>query len=482
MTTRTRIDPRAPAPWLPAALAGAVGAVALALLLSRVSASQLALAGFALAVVGSFVVVAWRADPAVTFTGALLLAPLSGNWQGLGVPGILSLNRILLAIAVVAVLLRARPSLGRPSLRMQPAHWLMLAVATYAVGSALISGTLLSNETVAGLGERLGILPFLAFFAAPAVFHTQHARRILLIALVGFGAYLGLTALFETVGLRALVFPRYINDPGFGILPDRARGPFVEPAQNGLAMFTCAGACVIALGQWRSSRARLFAGSVGLLCMIGVLFTLTRAAWLGATAGTVIVLVVVPQLRRFALPLGAATVISVTVAFFTVPGFADQARSRESTQGTVYDRYALNRAALNMLEARPLVGFGWGTYLRHNREYLQQGEGYPLPDNIEYQPVHNLYLGFAAEIGLIGTTLWVVAMLLAVGGTVLRRGPPALLPWRWLLLGVATFYLAISNFEPTTTFSTLLLLLLAGVASAGPRSWGLQRPLPPPQA
>lgn len=455
----------------PALVLTGIGMVVLAGLASRFGVRAVALLVVYGAVAASAVWVLWRMEPVASFTAALLLSPFSGNWEAVGIPGVLSPNRIVLAMAVAAVLLRAPPSRFRPTLKVQPVHYVLLAASVYAVTSAVVSETLDSTASVAGLLERFGLLPFLAFFAAPAVFRTQRERDILLVALVAFGAYLGLTALFETVGPRALVFPSYINDDSIGILPDRARGPYLEPAQMALGMFTCAAACVIAMGRWRSTLHRLLAAGVALLCLTGILFTLTRAAWLGGIIATVVMLFVVPGLRRWAVPAVAATLLLVVASLAVIPGFQQKANDRRSNEGTIYDRYALNQAAVNMLEARPLFGFGWDTYFDHNRDYLQIGENFPLPRNIENVPVHNLYLGFAAELGLVGTSLWLIAFLLAIGGALLRKTAPEVDPWRWLLLAVTVFYLTISNFQPTTTPSTILIFFLAGMVNGGSPRW-----------
>lgn len=447
-----------------------------AALASRFTVATVGVLAVELLFAASVVFLLWRTQPVVAFTLALLLAPLSGNWDGVGLPGILSPNRIVLAVAVVAVVMRAPPSRLRPRFRMHLMHVAMLGAGLYVVISAAASGTLLNTASSAGLVERFGLLPFAACVVAPAVYRTQRDRSILVVALVGLGLYLGLTALFETVGLRSLVFPSYINNPDFGILYDRARGPFVEPAQNALAMFTCAGAALIAFGTWRGKAVRALAVVVVLLCTAGILFTLTRAAWLAAISGIAVTLVVAPRLRPYAAPLAASAAILVAVSLAAIPGFSQRASDRRSTETTVYDRYALNRAALNMIEAHPMFGFGWGTYFDNNVDYLQQGDEYPLPTNIENVPTHNLYLGFGAELGLVGTSLWLLAALLAVGGAIVRKGVAEIQPWRWLLLAVAVFYLGISSFEPTTAFSTFLIFFLAGVVNGGSPGWAFERP------
>ena len=49
------------------------------------------------------------------------------------------------------------------------------------------------------------------------IYTTERKRQMLLTALVVLGAYLGLTALFEMAGPHALVWPKYIMDPNYGI-------------------------------------------------------------------------------------------------------------------------------------------------------------------------------------------------------------------------------------------------------------------------
>jgi hypothetical protein len=48
------------------------------------------------------------------------------------------------------------------------------------------------------------------------------------------GVYLGLTAIAEKKGWRALVFPRYIMDPAYEESLGRGRGPLLNPIGNGL--------------------------------------------------------------------------------------------------------------------------------------------------------------------------------------------------------------------------------------------------------
>ena len=95
----------------------------------------------------------------------------------------------------------------------------------------------------------------------------------------GSARYLGLTAFFEIVGPHQLVFPHFILNTGWGT--ERAQGPFIEPSVNGLALYMCAVSSVMALGDLEGQKP-IGAGTTLFLCVLGLLFTLTRSAWVAA--------------------------------------------------------------------------------------------------------------------------------------------------------------------------------------------------------
>ncbi len=72
------------------------------------------------------------------------------------------------------------------------------------------------------------------------IYSTPGRRRWLLGALVVLGAYLGLTVLFEMAGPHALVWPKYILNPNYGIHGGRGRGPFADAVANGFGLYVCA--------------------------------------------------------------------------------------------------------------------------------------------------------------------------------------------------------------------------------------------------
>jgi O-antigen ligase len=81
--------------------------------------------------------------------------------------------------------------------------------------------------------------------------------------------------------------------------------------------------------------------------------------------------------------------------------------------------------------------------------------------------VHNVFLSHGAELGIVGSVLWLCGLLGAVGGAILRRGPPELFAWRLGLVAVFVAFLVVAMLGPLSyPFPNLLLWIWAGVAGA----------------
>jgi putative inorganic carbon (HCO3(-)) transporter len=454
----------------PSAASAATAAVALlALAAAPASAVDGAVGAFplvaGLTVAGLCAYLAWTVEPAYTLSAAILLTPFAGNWPELGIPGPLSPDRILFLGGIAAVLLRAPPMRDRPRLRIGLEHWLLGLALLYAVVSAALVGSIDDRAAVLRIVDAYGLIPFGTFLAAPIAFRTPEQRRVLLAALVGLGAYLGVTVLFETIKLTALVFPSYITDPTYGLHAGRGRGPFVDAVANGMALFICAAACGIAIATWTQTRWRVTAGAIGVLCLVGTVMTLERSVWIAVVVGFLAATLASRGLRRRFVPIVLVVAVVGASAVALIPELANRVDTRANEQGTVWDRQNLARAAVNMIEARPLLGFGWDGFTENSRGYFEQAADYPLTATT--LNVHNIPLTYAVDLGLIGLTLWALGVLLGVGRALATRGPPDLDPWRVALLAVAMAFVVISNAIPPTSWPNRSLWLFAGVAFSG---------------
>jgi putative inorganic carbon (HCO3(-)) transporter len=412
----------------------------------------------------ALVFVALAARPAWTLSIGLALSVFNTHWGNMGIP--FSIDRVFLVAGILSVLARQIHAGGWRRLRTEPIHWLLAATALYAVVSTVLAGTLDDPTAQSGLLGRLGLIPFALFFAAPFAFREERDRRVLLGTLVALGAYLGITALLETTGPSWLIVPQYITDPNVGIHFDRARGPLVEASGDGLVMFACLIACVMALGIWRSRRWRQVAIAVAALCALGILFTVTRSVWLGAGIGALAAMLATPRTRRLLVPTAAIAALLVVGAFATIPGLSGKADSRANSQSPLWDRKNSDAAAGRMIDARPLFGFGWGRFGQDSANYYVQNPNYPLSGVAD---VHNVFLSNAVELGLLGGLLWLVALLAGVGGSILKRGPPELRPWKIGLLALFASWLVIANTTPMSlALPSLLLWAWAGIARGRP--------------
>lgn len=406
-------------------------------------------------------VLATRVAPAHILCAGVALGMFSGNWPLLGMP--FGVDRIVVLAGVLAAFAE---SLRDPEVRLvcRPVHLGLAAATGVALVSALWAGTAGSTVALYALMDRYGVVPFLAFFVAPYAFREARHRTALLATLVGMGGYLGLTAVLEKLGPRALVVPRYILDPTVGLHAERARGPFLEAAANGAVLVMCAAACLVAVTSW-SGRPRTLAGVALALCVAGVGLTLTRSAWLALVLATAVTLLSQRRLWRYLLPAAGVGVLAAAL-LLTLPGLSDSTRARAEDQSPVWDRANLVTASVNIIRERPLTGVGWSRYSEASPDYFRQAPDYPQQG--EGLVVHNVPLLYVSELGVPGFLLWLAVAVVALGRPLFpRRGPPWVDDWRTLHAGVLVAWVTVGMFAPLSqALPNLLVFLVAGVLAS----------------
>jgi putative inorganic carbon (HCO3(-)) transporter len=412
----------------------------------------------------------WELPPVVTMCAALVLTTFSGAWQQIGLGG-LPFDRLLIVIVLLQFLLRAPGVEHTPRPQFRNVHLLMCLTIMYVLGSAVAAGTLTTETGFLTLFDQFGVVPFVMFLLAPAIFAGQRERNLLIATLVGLGAYLGCTAIFESLGPHILVFPRYILTDVSG---ERAGGPFQSSVAEGFATFACAVAAAIAFTQWHGWRRRYLAATIAGVCIFGCFLTLERGVWIAAIVATIITALatrtgrhwLIPGILGCAVVVGGALVVSSTLAHKTSVRVEDQL--------SVWDRENQTSAGLRMVAAKPLFGFGWDRYESDSLEYFRQAATYPMDGYslVTYEsigpllPLHDTYLAYAVELGLVGALLWLTSLSWGIGEAAFRRGPAALRSWKLGLIAIVVFYLVVGLFNPyqTAPFIVLMLWVWAGVA------------------
>jgi O-antigen ligase len=429
--------------------------------------------------VGAGVLVLWRlweAPPAVTVCAAIALRVFSGAWSELGLGGV-PLDRLLILLALAEVFLHSPGAARLPALRLRNVHLLMIAMVLYLLVSAAVAGTVTSAFSVQAVVDEFGIAPYLGFLIAPAVFAGERERGWLLATLVGLGLYLGVTAVFEALGPHSLVFPSYIAGIDAADPSGRVNGPFQGSVAEGCAAFACAVAAVMAFQRWRGLNRRYLAVAAGGLCLFACFATLERGVWIATVVAALITALSSRQTRRWILPGVAIGAVLIGGLLIGSSALSSKATSRVNDHRSIWDRKNQTAAGLRMIEARPLLGFGVDRYKSDSLDYFRQAEDYPMTGRVAgeligepetVQPLHNLYLSYGVELGLLGGLLWLATLLCGVEVAIFSAGPPALLPWKRGLLAIASFFLIVTFVNPQQPpFTALLLWTWAGVALAG---------------
>jgi putative inorganic carbon (hco3(-)) transporter len=426
----------------------------------------------------------WSLPPAIPMCAAIALTIFSGAWQQIGLGG-LPLDRLFLVIVLLQFVLRAPGVAHVPRPQLRGVHLLLAITVLYALGSAVAAGTLGSETGVLSLVDLLGIAPYAMFLLAPAIFAGERERNMLLMTLVGVGLYLGLTAIFESLGPHALVFPKYIVHADASLQGERAGGPFQSSLAEGFSTFACAVAAAVAFTQWRGEARRRVAAVAGGVCVFGAFLTLERGVWIAAILATMLTALATRYGRRMLAPGLLVCAVVIGGALLISPALAHRTSARANSQISIWDRQNQTYAGLRMLAARPLFGFGWERYRSDSLPYFREAADYPMygytPSNTvqgeKPLPLHDTYLAYAVELGLLGTLLWLASLLWAAGGAILSPGPRELAPWKLGQIAITAFFLVVAVFNPyQEPFPVLLLWVWAGVARGSePLSAQLER-------
>ena len=354
------------------------------------------------------VMVCLAKDPVRLVVGAAIVtAPWDLNMTFGGVR--LAPVTVLLALAVFLALPTSRDRIPRASVT---ASVVVLALALLLPALAIGREqphyiTWITSTLVAG-------------WLAIRIAQQPGGMRFLLSMLVVAAAVQGLAAIYEyfhhaNLNLYSSEVDQTVSQSYFfnfgrefrpsGTLPDP------DTLGNMLAL-----ACPLALmlTMSASSRlARLTWSACALLITIALTLTFSRASWIGAAAGVIIVMIALPTSLRLRAAVGILALLAATVVIGLSLGGSDlrerfasiqnpTARIYRTAQGDE-DREQIWSAALEIASAHPIVGTGLGRLEEHLSEHLAEA-----PEGLHAQSV---YFQFLAESGALG----LLALLLLVG-------------------------------------------------------------------
>lgn len=327
--------------------------------------------------------------------------------------------------------------------------------------------------------------PAFLFFIARAANESTRSCYLFLAGLSALGGYLALTAMAETTGLWALVFPRYIANPELGLHFGRARGPALNSVSLGIHLTVCLWAIWLLLPKAPRWAKALLAAALPAM-VVAIFLTYTRSVWLGLIASGVAMLAMQTP-RRY-----RSTVLTATLGLAVLLGpllaakvlFLEREDSGNVSRHSVQQRTAFAYISWNMFCDHPLLGVGFGRFYDQKLPYLSdRSQSFEL-ESIRGLHHHNTLLSLLTETGMIGMFAYLGLLYgLLRACWRLANSPEATdAAQRLGMLSVAT----IMAYLPSAVFHDLslvhndqwLLFLTAGAAVSCERRLGLRKGLP----
>lgn len=261
---------------------------------------------------------------------------------------------------------------------------------------------------------RMFGLPFTIFLvlliASPSLREIRSFSAVMLI----LGAYMAIVSILERLGMYSIIIPPWIGNPNLNgtIGTGRSGGPLLQSEFNGFALGLIY--CII-LGMTYVDRSRyaLLKYAMCLLCVIGIFFTYTRAAWAAAALASFFLfarpssVVGSSGIKRFAF-----FAIPILLASFLILFPSKEGRERAGDIGTIHYRINLWAAGLSMAAQKPFFGHGIGQFERSVSDYQVSTNLAPemiIPE--QGTGTHNVFLNVLIEQGVLGLMLYLSIIL-----------------------------------------------------------------------
>lgn len=301
------------------------------------------------------------------------------------------------------------------------------------------------------------------FFALTNSIRTMGALRLCIQALVLAGTVVGFFVAYQQhhgdfyatyFGLAQVSAPYDITSSESSVLADdvtggsfRAAGMIGEPNFFAMVMTALTPWAAYLVVTARTRLGRLAWTGATLLVSYSVFVSYSRGALIAA--GVVLVVMsargVLP--RRALLYLGAAGV----VAILTIPTLAERlATLGDVVGGPGGDASASGRisevgAAWDVFATHPLLGVGPGQFPLYYQRYVALTGG-SIHSGEGARNAHNIVLGIAADVGLVGLAAFACLVAAVVAGLVRVRRHPGLRGVATAALVSISFYLGCSAF------------------------------------
>ena len=181
----------------------------------------------------------------------------------------------------------------------------------------------------------------------------------------------------------------------------RAYGSFGSPNSLGIYLAVLFVLGLVLYLKTESARTKIIISVGQLFILSGLILSFSRGAWLAAVVGVLSLLVIIfDKQKQFLLPLGKQIIFSFAVIIFWLVIFYPVFTARFNLSNrlevkSIAERKSQYAEALTFIKSNPIFGVGPGAYTH------ALSKKYPSLQSWQYQPVHNIYLLFLVEFGLV---------------------------------------------------------------------------------
>jgi O-antigen ligase len=368
-----------------------------------------------------------------------------------------TLATVLVAAGMGAMILQRRPlARSAPVAAWGALLLVILAASIFGVGGL--------TSWIGYPGRYLGVIAWITFFGAFALgasLRDPRDRARVVNAAAAGSILVSAYALLQAAGVDFIQWAQNVD-------VSRTRSTLGSATFLGayLAMIVpIAGR--LALSRSEPVRIRAIHTGAAVLGSIALLTTQTRAAWLGAVAGILLVLVLeLPRLR--ANPARSAAVVGVglvvVLLFATVSPAASRIRSIvDPSLGTGRGRLLQWDRTLHLIAARPVLGWGPEAYAFVFPRFIDPGFERIVGRDVIPDRAHNVFLDLASNTGVLGVVAFLVILGLVARGVIRARERDAVTV---ALAGGCTAYLVQLQFSFPVADLDTVFWLFAGLMIA----------------
>jgi O-antigen ligase len=357
--------------------------------------------------------------------------------------------------------------------RIRRANWASAARWAFAFALLLLVWALIAtidspHPEIAWTSFRRAVLIALCLpIGASYAVDSIGARRLFIVFVCSCSANAAIS-LLQTFGFQ---MPVHIVQLG-GRFPTGAL--LGNEGYVALASSIMGAACAAVVASDVSRRFRIVALGIGAMCVLVIALNRQATSAIAFFSALTMIAAVRWRMRWIAVGLGCLIAISAGTALISplraVTWSALPVGSIEGYQRLTSYRLGAWVAAIDMVEAHPLTGYGLGTFAAEQQTHRLQKEvdmreRFVQPTGATFVYTHDEYLQLAAEAGIPALIFALGALTALLIGLVRLQRPPADAERLVLLAALTTGAVAaIAWFPLQIPFTTAVLLLAAGRA------------------